>query len=94
MAAANNDATSAGSHRAGHTSAGEHRAGHNVVALMSYNVGIHNNEVNTMYKPSGKYEPFKADIIRALTSEHGNQIMLKSEFGNMIDSIDKKLRSS
>ena len=62
------------------------------IALMSYNIGIQNNEVLGNKWPN-KYKRLQDDIESAFTHEAGIQILLLSEFGSMFTSIDTILDS-
>ena len=62
-----------------------------IVALMSYNIGIHNNELNNKNNWAAKYGALQRDIKAAFEHEVGIQILLLSEFGNMFTSFDEKL---
>ncbi len=61
-----------------------------MVALMYYNVGIHNSEVGSKKwaKSGGRYDRLKGDIRKIFSSDHAIQILLLSEFGNMLENID------
>ena len=65
-----------------------------VVALMSYNVGINNNEIGKSKwdSPGGKFVRLQNDVENAFDLERGIgiQILLISEFGNM----EKKVTNS
>ena len=60
------------------------------IALMSYNIGIQNNEVGANYWEN-KYERLQDDVKSAFNHETGIQVLLLSEFGNMFISIDSIL---
>jgi hypothetical protein len=62
------------------------------VSFAFYNIGIQNNEVGSK-NWNAKIKNLKDDLARALGSEHAVQGLLITEFGNMFDSIDKKLLS-
>ena len=63
-----------------------------IVALMSYNIGIHNNELNNKNSWAATYGALQRDIKAAFEHEVGIQILLLSEFGNMFTSFDEKLK--
>ena len=62
-----------------------------IVALMSYNIGINNNELNNKKNRVAKYGALQVDIKVAFDHEAGFQILFLSEFGNMFTSFDLKL---
>ena len=59
------------------------------VALLSYNIGITNKDVQGQgwAKSGGKRLRLKSDIEKIFTNQHGIQIALISEFGNMVDRL-------
>ena len=61
------------------------------VALMSYTIGVNNNELNNNRKWAVTYRKLQDDIKAAFEHEVGIQILLLSEFGNMFTSCDEKL---
>ena len=61
-----------------------------IVALMSYNIGIQNNELDNNRKWAVTYRKLQDDIKAAFEHEVGIQILLLSEFGNMFTSCDEK----
>ena len=67
------------------------------VALMSYNIGINNNEPTGTKSGSSwhtmKYKKLQDDVKAAFHHGAGIQILLLSEFGNMVSSIDKEFAS-
>ena len=75
---------SAASHHAAHIS-----SENTTVALVSYNVGINNDEVKSKgwAKTGGKLLKLKSDIEKIFKSHHGIQIVLISEMGNMLDKL-------
>ena len=80
----------------GDISVDAHHAGHaftdTTLALMSYNIGIQNNEVHSGKHWTQKYKKLRNDVESAFTNtEAGIQVLLISEFGNMFDSIDRIL---
>ena len=67
------------------------------LALMSYNIGIQNNEIPQGRKLGNwgtKWQKLQDDVKSAFTHETGIQVLLLSEFGNMFDSIDKYISTS
>ena len=62
------------------------------LALMSYNIGINNNEVDAKGWKN-KYMKLQDDVKSAFTHEAGIQVLLICEFGNMLVSIDSALCS-
>ena len=72
------------------SSADSHRAD-TMVALLSYNVGIHTAELTgkkkNWQKVNGKYDMLKNDVENAFTHDTGIQILLISEFGHMFNKI-------
>ena len=62
------------------------------IALMSYNIGINNNEVGANYWEN-KYRKLQNDVRSAFTHAAGIEVLLLSEFGNMFKSIDAILSS-
>ena len=61
------------------------------VALMSYNVGIDNKEPGGKNNWPTKYRKLQNDVKSAFTHATGIQVLLLSEFGNMVTSIDRQL---
>ena len=59
------------------------------VAIMSYNVGIHNDEVTggKWSKPGGKYEKLRTDIANIFNHSSGIQVLLISEMGSMFNKM-------
>ena len=72
------------SHHAAHIS-----SDNTTVALVSYNVGIVNKEVKGQgwAKTGGKRLQLKSDVQKIFKNQHGIQIALISEMGNMIDKL-------
>ena len=62
-----------------------------IVALMSYNIGINNNELNNKKTWAATYGELQDDIKAAFDHEAGIQILLLSEFGNMFTSCDEMI---
>ena len=71
------------------SSADSHRADSTMVALMSYNIGLVNDEYfgQKFRKANGKYDRLKDDVQEAFANELGIQILLLSEFGHMFDKL-------
>jgi len=64
------------------------------VAFAYYNVGIQNAEVlSQTTKWHGEVKRLEDDIQAAFNSEHGLEVLLLSEFGNMYDAIDVVFRT-
>ena len=61
------------------------------VALMSYNIGIINNEIQNSNKWAQKYMKIRDDVKSAFNHDTGIQVLLISEFGNVFNSIDEIL---
>ena len=61
------------------------------VALMSYTIGINNNELDNNRKWAVTYRELQDDIKAAFDHVCEIQILLLSEFGNMFISFDEKL---
>ena len=56
--------------------------------MVSYNVGVQNEEIQKIFTKGTKYQRLMADIKQTLISEHVITIILMSEFGNMFTRID------
>ena len=82
------------------TSVDAHHAGYaftdTTIALVSYNLGINNNEVpsSNSCKWTSKWKRLRNDIASAFKHEIGVQVVLISEFGNMFESIDNVFEQS
>ena len=63
-----------------------HAVTNTTVAVMSYNVGINNTEIMGNHWAS-KYELLRDDIESIFAHEVGVQVLLLSEYGNMLDSM-------
>ena len=84
-----------GGRMTGDTSVDAHHAGdaftNTILALMSYNIGIQNAEIHTGRKWTEKYAKLRNDVQSVFTNQCQIQVLLISEFGNMFESIDRKL---
>ena len=71
------------SHPAAHISCDD-----TTVAVMSYNVGIHNEEVKSKgWAKSAKLQKLKADVRMIFEHQHGIQITCISEMGNTVGRL-------
>ena len=61
--------------------------------MLSYNIGIQNNEAHKIIARDTKYQSLRDDIRVTFNNEHNITIMLISEFGNMWKVIDHELES-
>ena len=57
------------------------------LSLVSYNVGVNNNELQKIQKKQAKYKKLWTDIKKTFTSEHSITIMLMCEFGYMLNPL-------
>ena len=57
------------------------------LCVVSYNVGVNNNEIEKIRNKEAKYKKLLADIKQTFTSEHSITIMLMCEFGYHFDRI-------
>ena len=64
-----------------------------MVAALFYNVGLNNDEItgHNFFKQGGKFNKLKADIEATFTNNHGIQIALICEFGNMFTCVDTQI---
>ena len=78
-------------------SVGSHHAGDIVAAVVFYNVGVLNTEVtgkNWEKTLTGKAAKLACDIDAMFASDHGIEVVLLSEFGNMYACIDDKWKTA
>ena len=57
------------------------------LSLVSYNVGVNNNEMQKIQNKQAKYKKLWTDIKKTFTSEHSITIMLMCEFGYMLTPL-------
>ena len=61
--------------------------------MLSYNLGVQNDQAHKIVNKGDLYQRLTDDIRRTFTNEHNITIMLISEFGNMWNVIDYELKS-
>ena len=77
---------SVGTHHTASGSVGTHPTVSFIAAVAFYNIGVQNKEINSK-NWTKKARRIKKDIDATFSSDHGIQVLLLSEFGNMYERL-------